>query len=64
MDKRIREYCQHICKAQIEVLRKDKKTQVWYWDLPAMAAICHDKRNKNFAKGTPIIPREPNGIVS
>ena len=28
MDKRIREYCQHICKAQIEVLRKDKDTQV------------------------------------
>lgn len=51
MDKRIREYCQHICKAQIEVLRKDKDKQVWYWDLPAMATICHDKRNIHSAKG-------------
>lgn len=51
MDKRIREYCQHIRKVQIEVLRKDKETQVWYWNLPAMAAVCHDKRNKHLAKG-------------
>ena len=51
MDKRIREYCKHIRKAQIEVLRKDKNTQVWYWDLPAMATICHDKWNLHSARG-------------
>lgn len=51
MDRRIREYCKHIRRAQIEVLRKDKKTKVWYWDLPAMAAICHDKVNTQVAKG-------------
>ena len=51
MDKRIRKYCEHIRKRQIEILRKDKDIQVWYWDLPAMAAICHDKRDTHFAKG-------------
>ena len=36
MDKRIREYCQHICKAQIEVLRKDKDTQVCNYSVKAV----------------------------
>lgn len=51
MDKKIRDYCKHICKAQINVLRIDHKTHSKFWDLPAMATICHDINNTNFAKG-------------
>ena len=39
---KIRKYCQHIVKAQIEVLRYNMQKKVWYWDLPAMASVCHD----------------------
>ena len=51
MDSRIRKYCKDICKKQIEVLRFDKKTKSKFWDLPAMATICHDKTRNKFAKG-------------
>ena len=34
MDKRIHDYCKHICKAQIEVLCTDHKTHSKFWDLP------------------------------
>lgn len=50
MDKRIRAYCKHICKTHIEVLRKDHKTHSKFWDLPAMAVICHDIGRTHFAK--------------
>lgn len=46
MDSEIREYCKHIQKAQINVLRYDKKKGVWYWDLPAAASICHNLNYK------------------
>ena len=51
MDNRIREYCEHICKTQIEVLRIDQRTKVKFWDLPAMAVICHNAQHTKFAKG-------------
>ena len=51
MDKRIHDYCKHICKAQINVLRIDHKTQSKFWDLPAIATICHNFNNTNSAKG-------------
>ena len=51
MDKRIHDYCKHICKAHIEVLRTDHKTHSKFWDLPAMAAVCHDVNHTHFAKG-------------
>ena len=41
-DEEIMHYCEHICHAHIQVLRQDKKYKTWYWDYPAMAAICHD----------------------
>lgn len=58
MDSRIRKYCKDICKKQIEVLRFDKKTKSKFWDLPAMATICHDKTRNKFAKG---YAHRPNG---
>ncbi len=42
-DKEVLHYCEHICNAHIQVLRKDYKNKTWYWDYPAMAAICHDE---------------------
>lgn len=51
MDKRIHDYCKHICKAHIEVLRTNHKTHSKFWDLPAMATICHDNKRMHFAKG-------------
>lgn len=43
MDSRIRKYCRHITRKHLEVLRIDKKTGVWYWDLPAAASVCYNK---------------------
>ena len=40
-DKEIVNYCEHIMNAHIQTLRKNKQG-AWYWDYPAMAAICHD----------------------
>ncbi len=57
MDKRIRDYCKHICKAHIEVLRTDHRAHVKYWDLPAMATICHDKNYIQFEKGYSHTPK-------
>ena len=51
MDKRIHDYCKHIRKAQIKVLRSDHKTHSKFWDLPAMATVCHDFQRTHFAKG-------------
>ena len=51
MDKRIHDYCKHIRKAQIKVLRTGHKKHSKFWDLPAMATICHDIQRKHFAKG-------------
>lgn len=51
MDNRIREYCNHICETQIKVLRIDQRTKVKFWDLPAMAVICHNEQHTKFAKG-------------
>lgn len=44
MDSEIRQYCKHIKKKHIEVLRKDRKKGVWYWDLPAAASICYSNK--------------------
>ena len=41
-DIEILHYCEHIVNAHIQVLRCNKKTKTWYWDYPAMAAICYD----------------------
>lgn len=35
-------YCEHIMNAHIQTLRKKNK-KTWYWDYPAMAAICHNR---------------------
>ena len=51
MDKRIHDYCKHIRKAQIKVLRTGHKKHSKFWDLPAMATICHDIQRKHFVKG-------------
>ena len=41
-DEEILHYCEHIMNVHKQVLRLNKKTGTWYWDYPAMAAICHD----------------------
>lgn len=41
-DKEVLNYCEHICNSHLQVVRKDRKKGTWYWDYPAMAAICHD----------------------
>ena len=51
MDAKIREYCRHIRKVRIEVLRRDYQTGVWYWDLPAAAVICYDKKRTKQKRG-------------
>lgn len=51
MDSEVRKYCQHIIKAQIKVLREDKKKGVWYWDYPAMASICYDAKGQKMKRG-------------
>ena len=43
-DKEVCDYCDHIMHAHIQVLRENKDERTWYWDYPAMAAICHDER--------------------
>lgn len=51
MHAEIRKYCEHIRKAHIEVRRFNKKDKTWYWDLPAMASICHDGHYSNMKRG-------------
>lgn len=41
-DQEILNYCEHICNTHIQTVRRNRKTGTWYWDYPAMAAICHD----------------------
>lgn len=41
-DVEILHYCEHICNSHTQVQRTNKDTGTWYWDYPAMAAICHD----------------------
>lgn len=40
-DKEILNYCEHIMNAHIQTLRKNKQG-AWYWDYPAVAAVCHN----------------------
>ena len=42
-EKELLNYCQHICHVHKQTVRQNKKTGTWYWDYPAMAAICHDR---------------------
>ena len=35
-------YCEHICNKHIQTVRIDKNRKTWYWDYPAMAAVCHN----------------------
>ena len=37
-------YCEHIMNAHVQTLRRNQDTGTWFWDYPAMAAICHDRR--------------------
>lgn len=41
-EKEILDYCKHICNTNIQTRRNNKREKTWYWDYPAMAAICHD----------------------
>lgn len=41
-EKEILNYCEHICNTHKQVRRSNRKSGTWYWDYPAMAAICHD----------------------
>lgn len=41
-DKEICDYCDHIMNAHIQVLRQNKQERTWYWDYPAVAAVCHN----------------------
>ena len=41
-DKEVRDYCDHIMHAHIQVLRENKDERTWYWDYPAVAAVCHN----------------------
>ena len=37
-------YCEHIMNHHIQTVRSNKRNGgTWYWDYPAMAAICHDE---------------------
>ena len=47
----IRKYCRHIRRAHIEVLRYDRRLNKSYWDLPAIASICHDGYFQQLARG-------------
>lgn len=42
-DIEILHYCEHICNAHIQTLRRNHNTGTWYYDYPAMAAICHNR---------------------
>lgn len=57
MHAEIRKYCEHIQKAQIEVLKHNKQKGVWYWDLPACASICHNGNNARKARGYSHLPQ-------
>lgn len=41
-DKEVCDYCDHIMHAHIQVLRENKDERTWYWDYPAVAAVCHN----------------------
>jgi len=41
-DEEVLHYCEHICNAHIQTVHNDRRNKTWYWDYPAMAAICHD----------------------
>lgn len=41
-DKEVCDYCNHIMHAHIQVLRENKDERTWYWDYPAVAAVCHN----------------------
>ena len=41
-DQEVRNYCDHIMHANIQV-RKQNKQKAWYWDYPAVAVVCHDQ---------------------
>lgn len=43
-DKEVCDYCDHIMHAHIQVLRRNKKERTWFWDYPAVAAVCHNDR--------------------
>lgn len=36
------DYCNHIMNKHIQVLRRNKHEKTWYWDYPAVAAVCHN----------------------
>lgn len=42
-DEEVLHYCEHIMNVHIQTLRSNKNTGTWYWDYPAMVAICHDQ---------------------
>ena len=42
-DEEILQYCKHIMHAHKQTQRKNNRIGTWYWDYPAMAAICHDE---------------------
>ena len=49
-DKFLSNYCKHVLKARIKVLKFDFKKRSWYWDYPAAISVCYDKsksRHKN-----------------
>ena len=50
-DKEILNCCEYICNKHIQTIRYNKIYKTWYWDYPAMAAICHDDRcyNKRYS---------------
>ena len=41
-DKEVCDYCDHIMHAHIQVLRENMDERTWYWDYPAVAAVCHN----------------------
>ncbi len=41
-NKEIYDYCDHIMQSHTQVLRENKNYKTWYWDYPAVAAICHN----------------------
>lgn len=51
MNPEIRNYCRHIRRKQLEILRYDRRKGVWYWDLPACASVCHDGHFNRMKRG-------------
>lgn len=41
-EEEILHYCEYIMNHHEQTQRMNKRTGTWYWDYPAMAAICHD----------------------